>query len=197
MQHKKTLITITLATTLVLLVFVPTLVMGSPVDDFFRALNDINLIENYERNNIVIDFIIYLLIFGSVLNATVSKKFGRGASLGIALALSIAMVAFSQQQGFTIGDFWYIAVLVLASTIIGLIYSHVPKNQSGEYNKVYIAIGYITFYIILTRTLNEYSPFFLQENAWLHQILQIFAVCAAIYLAIKFISKLEHKKASS
>ncbi len=164
---------------MVFLVFSPLIVLGSPID---LLQGNASLLETYQENSTGIDFIIYLLVFGSVLNATVADKFGRGASLGIALALSIAMAAFSQQQGFSIGDFWYISIIVIISVILGLIYKHLSGANLGEHKMLFISIGYIALYIVFFETIEKIEPYFFLDYHLLNLFLQIFLVIAIIYL---------------
>lgn len=169
-------------TRLIILVLVFTLcinfVWASPVERVFEALGDLNIAENYQEYYIGIDFIIYLLIFGGVLNATASHKFGKPATVGLALALSITMVVFESREGFAIGDFWYIGVFALLAVFLGLIYSKL-KGVKEKHTWTIISIGYIVFYIILTEFIKNSRSYFLLDYPWLHFLL-IIALIAAI-----------------
>lgn len=165
----------------------------SPVERVFESLGELNIPDSYEEYHIGVDFIIYLLIFGGVLNATASDKFGKPATVGLALALSIAMIVFESRQGFALGDFWYVAIVALVASVVGLLY-HKLKNVQGNHSWTFICIGYIAAYLILTEALQEMDRYFLQDLPWLHLILQIVLIAAIFYLVARVIEALSTKQ---
>lgn len=164
----------------------------SPLETVLEPLAELNIPDAYEEYHIGVDFIIYLLIFGGVLNATASDKFGKPATVGLALALSIAMIVFESRQGFALGDFWYVAILALVASVVGLIYQKVKNAGGQQHNWTFISIGYIAAYIILREAVGMTD--FLLEYAWLHMILQIILVVAIFYLVARGIEALSTKQ---
>lgn len=165
----------------------------SPVETLFETLGELNIPESYEEYFLGVDFVLYLLIFGGVLNATASEKFGKPATVGLALALSIAMVVFESNQGFALGDFWYVAVLALVAMVIGLIYSKL-HSLKGDHKWTFISIGYVVAYIILTQTVERMDSYILLDNPWLHLLLQILLVAAILKLTWDVIALLSTKE---
>ncbi|MGM5482479.1 MAG: hypothetical protein ACQESF_03380 [Nanobdellota archaeon] len=176
-----------------LLLLCVNVVYANPVETVFEAVGELNIPDLYKEYYIGIDFIIYILIFGGVLNATSSEKLGKPATVGISLAFSIAMVVFESKQGFAIGDFWYIALLALVAIVIGLIYSKVSKID--DTNKwTFISIGYIVGYILLVQTLEKIGSYFLLDYPWLHLFLQIGLIAAILKVVAAIIKILSTKK---
>lgn len=180
---------------IVLFVFGPALVSASGVEEFFQIFDSMEeIIELYKEHHIGIDFFLYMLIFGSVLNATVSKKLGKGATVGLAIVFSIAMVVFAQQQGFMIGDFWFIALIILAAVFLSFIYRHLPQGKSVSEKWLFIAIGYLAVYIGIRYMEGNVLPELYYEYEWLYLFLEILAIVVVVWLAVKFINFLNEKQ---
>ncbi|MFW6014276.1 MAG: hypothetical protein ACOCQG_03830 [Candidatus Nanoarchaeia archaeon] len=175
--------------------FLPTLVFASGVEEFFGIFGSMDeIIELYKENYIGVDFFLYMLIFGSVLKATISKKLGTGTTIGIAVALSIAMVIFAQQHEFMIGDFWFVALILLASFFISFIYKHMPKSKSLSETFLYLSIGYLVFYAIIKYMQGRLIPSLYYDYEWLHFFLELPAIIATIYLVFRFIEFIREKE---
>ena len=179
----------------VFLTLSPAFVFASGVEEFFGIFGSMDeIIELYEENHIGIDFFLYLLIFGSVLKATISKKLGVGTTLGISVALSIAMVVFAQQQEFMIGDFWFVALILIGAFFISFIYKFMPKGKTSGETLLYVSIGYLIIYAIIRYMQGWILPVLYYDYEWLHFFLELPAIIAAAYLASRFIEFLTKKE---
>lgn len=155
------------------------------IEPLFRSLDSLNIAENYEEYHLGIDFILYLLIFGSALNATMKKKFGQGAALGFAVALSIAMVVFEYRQGFSLGDFYLVAVLALVIIVGAYIFSHI--NHDGKRNWFAVAIVYIAMYIILKTRAPDIAYTLKYDYAMWNLLIDIILLVSIVYVVLQVV----------
>ncbi len=161
-----------------------------PIGFIMDSLNFDDLPETYHANHTGIDLIIYLLIFGSALNMTIRKHYGLGTSLGLTIALSIGMIIFEEQKGFMVGDFGWIAILVLSIIIGAFVYKHLPER--GKNNWLLGAVFYIIAYIIWTSEFPYLVIDFKSDHEWVFLFLQLF-LALSVLVVLNWIHKLLKK----
>lgn len=165
---------------LIVLSFIPMVFADNPVETLFYQLERLEFGENYEKYYLGIDFVIYLLIFGSALRAVAKERFGAGLVFGLTIAFSFAMIMFEMRSDFMIGDFYLLAVLVLVAIFIGFVYSHL-KGQFGDGHKwTWLSVGYIAIYAVVKASFPRIWMDLGYDYPWISLLLQIFLVIALV-----------------
>lgn len=156
------------------------LASDSLITPLFKALYDLQVPSNYEKYHVGIDFFIYLLIFGSALKATIGRQHGIGASFGLSLALSFAMAGFEYRQGFSIGDFWYIALIILGLIIVAWVRERLRAHSNSGW--LPFSVAYVVMYFA-AKSINPMLFITLNSDyGWLSLVLQMLMIAAVIHI---------------
>jgi uncharacterized membrane protein YagU involved in acid resistance len=174
------------------LIILSNFIFANPIEFLFSSIDSINIVENYEKYHLGIDFIIYLLIFASILKIYAKEQFGNGAVFGLTVVFSISMILFEHEKKFKLGDFGFIVLIIAIILISLIIYNKISKHSElGHMEK--LTSMYIISYLILNEFLREEMFNFKYDYPFIFFVLNILLIVAIIYLAFKFASYIKTK----
>lgn len=167
-------------------------VLADPIEFLFSSIDSINIIDNYEKYYIGIDFVIYLLIFASILKIYAKEQFGNGAVLGLTIVFSISMIFFQIENDFKLADFGFVVAIITVILISLIVYNKISKHSKLD-NLTKLSSMYIIAYIILNEFLAEYAFDLKYDYPFLYLILNLILLGAIVYLVVEFIKLLKTK----
>ncbi len=109
--------------------------MTNPIDTLLEPFQGIDIATTYQSHGVLIDFVIYVVIFTGLTRFVFSKRFpdrgGRAITIGVAIALSAGMAVFSSQTGFRLGNLGSIAAILLLA-LFGVLIFALVKHLGGH-----------------------------------------------------------------
>jgi len=124
--------------------------IANPINQLLKPFEDMDIASAYQQHYLLIDFVIYVLIFVGLSRFVFARKFpgrsGKAISIGMGVALSIGLSVFSYTSGFSLARFGPLAAIFLliltAFMIVGLI------KQFGGNSTTSGIIAFIVTYFI-------------------------------------------------
>ena len=138
----------------------------------------------YSEYYLIIDFLLYFMIFLNVIKSVFTKQefYGKSegnlVSLALALFLSFGMVRWEAERGYSLGQFGVVGALILSILIITFIYKLVSKL--GREKWVAVVWSYIIVYAFLAIFLGNEFGTYLAGTGWLSLLNLIFVVCLVL-----------------
>ncbi|MEM4267422.1 MAG: hypothetical protein QXK37_01180 [Candidatus Woesearchaeota archaeon] len=114
----------------------------------FEALEKLQFGPNYDKYYLIIDLLVWLIIFGGIAKFTLKSRLGNAASTGIGLLLALSVAFFEYISGgtFRIGNFWPIAIVALL-LLFGVMFYQLIIGF-GAKPRCAVAFAYILVYLM-------------------------------------------------
>lgn len=167
---------------LFLLMFLPSANAGL-LEDIFSPLTDLDIPTFYSQYSTIIDMGIFLLIFLGLAQVTLGKRFGdsRGAkaiTVGVGIALSLALVLMEEKMGFSIAQFGPYAAAIFVILVATLLF-HLLRTLGIGGVSSFSASFVIVYFLLRSVVPNFFS--YLEVNApSLHALIALGALLSLI-----------------
>ena len=166
-----------LFTTVLLLLCLPMIQADDFLAKAFRPLEGLDLGSFYEKHHPWVDFAVYLVLFVSLAQMTLGRRFGgregRAVAIAIGLALAVALAAMERTMGFSLRSLGPLAAAVLLVIVGALIFYLARQMNLGISTSASVALVMVYFLVRATT-----PNFFLwlvnnQLAAWVNLVLVI------------------------
>lgn len=166
---------------------------GDVISTISDSLGLQHLISQYVSSGsfrLVIDAIIYAIIFMGLTRSVFAKRFSGSVWIGLGLVLTFAMIGFEYTQGFSILQLgWYAALIVFGF----LAFSAYEMFKRWGLKSFAAAAGYIIFYLLI---LQFFGSEWFNQNQFLGPIFTILFIIALYIVVIQIIGLVSKKRSS-
>ena len=133
------------------------------------------LLTLYNRWYFLFDFLIYFTLFSISIVPHSSKIFGNEQQMSkiigfiLATIFSISITSFEMKYNFRLIDLWYIGVLLLVASGIGLINKYFPNKKENSFlTPIFAVIAGLSLAILIFPDLTYFFPFYyFKNNEWI------------------------------
>jgi hypothetical protein len=122
---------------------------GNVLEPVLNTLESFRIAENYERYHIVVDCIIYLIIFIGVARQFLGERFGNGPAVGIGLIMALSLTGMEYRLGYSVTDFGLLAGIILAFVLGFFIYNLFSTNGTGGFTA--FSIAFVLVFLLMQK----------------------------------------------
>lgn len=165
--------------------------IANPINQLLKPFEDLDIASAYQQHYLLIDFVIYVMIFVGLSRFVFAKKFpgrgGKAISIGIGVALSIGLSVFSYTSGFSLARFGPLAaiflLILMAFMIVALI------RQFGGNSATSGIVAFIVTYFITRAAFPEIYEWTQKTafGAWINAALMVSIPILLVLLASRAI----------
>jgi len=154
------------------------------IEAFFEPFAYLDIERIYETYHAIIDFLLFTLIFTSVAQATLGKRFGgrpgRAVSVGIGLAMGLSLAITEAALGFSLRSLGPVAVLVLGSVSILFLYRTTRTLGLARTPAIFLTL--LSGYLLLGGLSPDVIDWAVRYHiiGWIHFVLLVLLIWALV-----------------